>query len=425
MDNKNLKNDNWETITRGANEILPAGELQKKLVGKKPLRIKVGFDPTSPDLHLGHMVLMEKMRHFQELGHQVIFLIGDWTAAIGDPTGRDSTRPSLSPEQIKDNAATYAAQAFKILCPEKTEVRYNSEWYNQMAAADLIRLASCHTVSRMLERDDFSKRHKAGTPIAIHEFLYPLAQGYDSVVLKADVELGGNDQKFNLLLGRELQKQKNLPQQAILTTPLLEGLDGVRKMSKSLGNHIGINEPAAEIYGKLMSISDNTMWRYYELLSHKNSEEIKKMHTEVSQGCNPVNFKRDLAYEITARFSSVLEAEKAAENFIKLFSQKINPAEIEEYFVPSSDDDKKPPLFYLLKESQLVKSSSDGKRLITQGSVRINDKVIKNPNYKFNENGKFTIRVGRRRFMIFNINNSNCVENALTKKKTVKDEKCR
>ena len=288
---RNTEKD-WDLLARGAEEILPDGELQKKLANGRPLRIKAGFDPTSADLHLGHVVLMQKMRHFQQLGHTVIFLIGDWTAAIGDPSGRDAARPPLSSEQIEKNAETYAAQAFKILSPDKTEVRRNSEWFGKMSAADLVRLAAQHTVARMLERDDFAKRHSGGRPIAIHEFLYPLAQGYDSLMLNADVELGGSDQKFNLLVGRELQRQSGKAPQSILTMPLLEGTDGVRKMSKSFGNHIGVDESAADIYGKMMSVSDALMWRYYELLSAKSGEEIQAMRKDADEGGNPLAHKK-------------------------------------------------------------------------------------------------------------------------------------
>ncbi|MBE8158640.1 MAG: tyrosine--tRNA ligase [Betaproteobacteria bacterium] len=294
--------EDLELLLRGAEETLPAGALQQKLAEGKPLRIKAGFDPTAADLHLGHTVLMQKMRHFQELGHTVIFLVGDFTAAIGDPSGRDSARPPLSAAAIEKNAATYAEQVFKILDKTKTEIRRNSEWFGKMNAADIIRLASKHTVARMLERDDFSKRHKEERPIAVHEFLYPLVQGYDSVALRADVELGGTDQKFNLLVGRELQKLERQNPQCIMTLPLLEGTDGVKKMSKSAGNYIGITEPPAEIYGKIMSVSDSLMWRYYKLLSEKTAVETAALEAAARAGENPIAAKKALARELCARF---------------------------------------------------------------------------------------------------------------------------
>ena len=312
--------DELAYLTRGTEESLPAGELAKKLkksrAQKKPLRVKVGFDPTAPDLHLGHTVLMQKMRHFQDMGHVVIFLVGDFTALIGDPSGRNNARPPLAADEIHKNAATYTEQAFKILCREKTEVRHNSEWLAPLSAADIVRLAARHTVARMLERDDFSKRIKAQKPISIHEFLYPLMQGYDSLALKADVELGGTDQKFNLLVGRELQRQEGLDGQCIMTVPLLEGLDGKLKMSKSNGNYIGVDEAPEEIYGKTMSLSDEMMWRYYELLSDKPAAQITAMHTAAQKDEeNPKVFKQTLAHEFTVRFHGAAAAEHSRKTF--------------------------------------------------------------------------------------------------------------
>ena len=397
---RNTEKD-WDLLARGAEEILPDGELQKKLANGRPLRIKAGFDPTSADLHLGHVVLMQKMRHFQQLGHTVIFLIGDWTAAIGDPSGRDAARPPLSSEQIEKNAETYAAQAFKILSPDKTEVRRNSEWFGKMSAADLVRLAAQHTVARMLERDDFAKRHSGGRPIAIHEFLYPLAQGHDSLMLNADVELGGSDQKFNLLVGRELQRQSGKAPQSILTMPLLEGTDGVRKMSKSFGNHIGVDESAADIYGKMMSVSDALMWRYYELLSAKSGEEIQAMRRDADEGGNPLAHKKTLAMEIASRFGGEKEAAKAAEDFARLFSQKQTPENMPEFVVRPDNEGKMPPLFYLLKEAGLAESSSEARRLILQGAVKIDNEAVDDPQFKLHSGGEFVARVGRRRFVLF------------------------
>ena len=397
---RNTEKD-WDLLARGAEEILPDGELQKKLANGRPLRIKAGFDPTSADLHLGHVVLMQKMRHFQQLGHTVIFLIGDWTAAIGDPSGRDAARPPLSSEQIEKNAETYAAQAFKILSPDKTEVRRNSEWFGKMSAADLVRLAAQHTVARMLERDDFAKRHSGGRPIAIHEFLYPLAQGYDSLMLNADVELGGSDQKFNLLVGRELQRQSGKAPQSILTMPLLEGTDGVRKMSKSFGNHIGVDESAADIYGKMMSVSDALMWRYYELLSAKSGEEIQAMRRDADEGGNPLAHKKTLAAEIASRFGGEKAAAKAAEDFARLFSQKQTPDNMPEFIVRLDSEGKMPPLFYLLKEAGLAESSSEARRLILQGAVKIDNEAVDDPQFKLHSGGEFVARVGRRRFVLF------------------------
>ena len=313
--------ESLRVIKRGCDELLVEEEMVEKLESGRPLRVKAGFDPTAPDLHLGHTVLINKMRQFQELGHQVIFLIGDFTGMIGDPTGKNATRPPLSREQIEDNASTYKDQVFKILDPGKTEIAFNSTWFDRMDAADLIRLAAKHTVARMLERDDFGKRYRSNQPIAIHEFLYPLVQGYDSVALRADIELGGTDQKFNLLVGRELQKHFDQSPQCILTMPLLEGLDGVNKMSKSLGNYVGINEPPDQIFGKLMSISDELMWRYIELLSFEPMSVVEQWKAEVAAGRNPMEIKIAFAKEIVARFHNAAAAEKAHADFERASSR--------------------------------------------------------------------------------------------------------
>ena len=390
--------DSLSLLLRGAEETLPKGALEAKLAQGKPLRIKAGFDPTAADLHLGHTVLMQKMRHFQELGHTVIFLIGDFTAAIGDPSGRDSARPPLSAADINKNAKTYAEQVFKVLDRDKTEIRRNSEWFGKMNAAEMIKLAAKHTVARMLERDDFSKRYAANRPISVHEFLYPLVQGYDSVALRADVELGGTDQKFNLLVGRELQKLENTESQCIMTLPLLEGTDGVRKMSKSAGNYIGITEPPAEIYGKLMSVSDSLMWRYYKLLSAKTAAEITEMENAARAGENPLTAKKALARELCARFCGDAAAQDAAEKFTNMFKRKETPDNIPEYKIAQGADGM-PPLFFALKISGLAESTSAAKRLIAQGAVRIGGRVEKNPDYKFPPGEEWTVQAGKRKFM--------------------------
>ena len=388
-------------LTRGVEECLPVGDLAEKLkksrADKKPLRVKVGFDPTAPDLHLGHTVLMQKMRHFQDMGHEVVFLVGDFTALIGDPSGRNSARPPLSPAEIEKNAATYTEQAFKILNRDSTIIRRNSEWLGAMSAADIVRLTARHTVARMLERDDFSKRMKAQQPISIHEFLYPLMQGYDSLALEADVELGGTDQKFNLLVGRELQRQESMDGQCIMTVPLLEGLDGKMKMSKSVGNHIGVTETAEEIYGKTMSLSDELMWRYYELLSTRSTDEIAAMHSKVEEGSNPKFFKDELAYEFVVRF----HGEDAAKNAADIFNSRVVrgevPDEMPTITVKADADGLSPPLFYLLKTAGLVDSSSDGKRFISQGAVKIDGKkAIAETRLRCGDT--VVVQVGKRRF---------------------------
>lgn len=383
-------------LLRGAEEALPKGALEEKLARGRPLRVKVGFDPTSPDLHLGHTVLMQKMRHFQDAGHTVIFLIGDFTATIGDPSGRDSARPAVSAEEISQNARTYAEQAFKILDRDKTEVRRNSEWFSKMSAADIIRLAARHTVARMLERDDFAKRYAGNKPISVHEFLYPLVQGYDSVALNADVELGGTDQKFNLLVGRELQRQMGEEGQSILTMPILEGTDGVRKMSKSLGNHIGVCDCADDIYGKTMSVSDDMMWRYYQLLSAKSASEIQSMKDAADAGENPLTYKKSLAHELAARFCGKPEADAAAEKFVNVFTKKETPAEMTEHQLAKDKD--MPPLFYVLKDAKLAESSSAARRLIMQGAVKLDGETARDPDLQLQRNRSYTVQAGRRRF---------------------------
>ena len=380
-------------ITRGISELINENELKEKLKQQKPLKIKVGFDPTAPDLHLGHTVLINKMRHFQDLGHEVLFLIGDFTGKIGDPSGKNTTRPPLTTEQVLENAKTYQEQIFKILDANKTQTLFNSTWMNALGADGMIRLASHYTVARILERDDFQKRFKNQTPIAIHEFLYPLCQGYDSVALKADVELGGNDQKFNLIVGRELQKSYGLPPQNILTIPLLEGLDGVNKMSKSLGNYIGISEPPREIFGKVMSISDTLMWRYYELLSFRDLKEIATFKKEVENGRNPKEIKVLLAKELTARFHSAKAAEEAATEFEARFKAGVLPDDMPQITLLLKDGAL---LSQILKNAQLVASTSEAQRMIQQGAVKINgEKVAENVTISESE---IVAQVGKRKF---------------------------
>ncbi len=383
-------------IKRGAEEILLEPELVKKLEEGRPLRIKAGFDPTAPDLHLGHTVLINKLRQFQELGHEIMFLIGDFTGMIGDPTGKNATRPPLSSEDIKANAETYKEQVFKILDPEKTRVMFNSEWMGSFSAADMLQLAARHTVARMLERDDFSKRYKGGQPIAIHEFLYPLVQGYDSVVMEADVELGGTDQKFNLLVGRELQKQYRQTPQVVLTTPLLEGLDGVQKMSKSLNNYIGINEAPNDMFGKLMSVSDDLMWRYFELLSFRPISEIDHFKKEIDEGKNPRDIKFLLALEIVTRFHSEELAQQAQAEFIARFQKGAIPDEIPEITLEAEDGGL--PIGTLLKDSGLTTSTSEAFRMIGQGAVKINGDRVDDRKYLVETGGTYVVQVGKRKF---------------------------
>ena len=388
--------DQLQQLMRGAEEVLPKGDLLEKLRRGKPLRVKTGFDPTAPDLHLGHTVLMQKMRHFQEHGHCVIFLIGDFTASIGDPSGRDSTRPPLSRDEIEANAATYIGQAFKILDKEKTEVRRNSEWFDSMHATDLIKLAARHTVARMLERNDFEKRYRNNQSISIHEFLYPLVQGYDSVMLNADVELGGTDQKFNLLVGRDLQRQNGDDGQCVLTMPLLEGLDGEKKMSKSLANHIGVDENPNDIYGKIMSVSDTLMWRYYDLLSAESTDAVQTFRADADT--NPMQYKRRLAAELTARFHGEAAAAAAAEHFSRLVMDGKTPTEIKTVVIQADDDGVTAPLFYLLKATGLANTSSDGRRLIEQGAVKLDGMVEKEANRTLQRGDNIVVQSGKRRF---------------------------
>jgi tyrosyl-tRNA synthetase len=385
-----------ELISRGTEEVLIEEELKKKLDSGKRLNIKAGFDPTAPDLHLGHTVLINKLRQFQTLGHQIIFLIGDFTGMIGDPSGKSATRPPLSTEEVKENAKTYQEQIFKILDPDLTKVVFNSSWMNKMNAADLIRLTSHHTVARMLERDDFDKRYKSNQPISIHEFLYPLIQGYDSIALDADVELGGTDQKFNLLVGRQLQEVHGKSPQVVITMPILEGLDGSQKMSKSLGNYIGIDEPAKEMFGKIMSISDTLMWRYFELLSFKDLGEIEQYKKQVETGTNPRDIKFDLAEEIITRFHNSKSAQDAKNDFVKRFSNNAIPDVIDEIEIKVSD--KGVVFANLLKEIKLVSSTSDAHRMIKQAAVKIDGERVDDGKQILQEGFSAVIQVGKRKF---------------------------
>ena len=382
-------------IRRGADEIILEDELRKKLDRGAPLRVKTGFDPTAPDLHLGHTVLINKMRHFQELGHHVMFLIGDFTGLIGDPSGRDVTRKPLTPEQLAENAETYKQQVYKILDPDKTEICFNSEWGNALGSAGMIKLASRYTVARMLERDDFKKRYAGNQSISIHEFLYPLMQGYDSVVMRADVELGGTDQKFNLLVGRELQKEDGQEPQIALTMPILEGLDGKKKMSKTLDNYVGIDEPANEMFGKLMSISDELMWRYYELLSFRSLDDVRRLRQEVEEGANPRQVKVELAQEIVTRFHDGQAAKQAEDEFNARFRQGKMPSEIETRQVQVDDDAI--PIAVLLKKSGLVASTTDGIRMLKQGAVRIDSQRVEDGALEVPVGSTQIIQVGKRR----------------------------
>jgi tyrosyl-tRNA synthetase len=383
-----------EQIKQGCSEILVEEELRTKLAANRPLRIKAGFDPTAPDLHLGHTVLLNKLRQFQQLGHQILFLIGDFTGMIGDPTGKNVTRQPLSPEQVIENARSYQEQIYKILDPDTTQICFNSEWMNKMSASDLIKLAAKHTVARMLERDDFHKRYTNGQAIAIHEFLYPLIQGYDSVMLKADVELGGTDQKFNLLVGRELQKSEGQTPQVVLMMPILEGLDGVQKMSKSLNNYVGIDEPANDMFGKLMSISDTLMWRYIDLLSFKTPAEIRNWKQSVDDGANPRDIKVEFAKEIVERFHSRAAAEDAYEQFVARFKQGQMPSDMPEITLTA----KEIPIANLLKEAGLTPSTSDAMRMIKQGAVKIDGERVSDRNLKISSNSEHVYQVGKRRF---------------------------
>ena len=383
-------------IKRGVHELLLEDELKQKLSLGKPLRIKAGFDPTAPDLHLGHTVLINKLRQFQDLGHEVMFLIGDFTGMIGDPTGKSVTRPPLTRDEVIENARTYEQQIFKILDPEKTLVMFNSSWMGEMGAAQMIQLAATHTVARMLERDDFDKRYKGGQPIAIHEFLYPLIQGYDSVAMRADVELGGTDQKFNLLMGRELQKHFGQSPQVVLTMPILEGLDGVQKMSKSLGNYIGVADSPTDMFGKIMSISDDLMWRYFELLSFKGNQEISSYKQAIEQGGNPRDVKFELAKEIVARFHDAGQAQKAQEDFVARFQKGAVPDEIEQIELQAESETLS--LANILKQAGLTGSTSESLRMIQQGAVRIDGEKVENKGLALPKGNQYVIQVGKRKF---------------------------
>lgn len=388
-------NDTLKIIERGVEDLLPKEELIKKLSENRPLKIKLGMDPTAPDLHLGHTVVINKMRQLQDLGHRIQFLIGDFTAMIGDPTGKSVTRPPLSEEEIKENARTYQDQVFKILDSDKTEILFNSYWMQKLSSADMIRLAAQYNVARMLERDDFNKRYKSGQSIAVHEFLYPLVQGYDSVAMKTDIELGGTDQKFNLLVGRELQKAYGQAQQVILTMPILEGLDGVQKMSKSLGNYIGISDSPSDMFGKIMSISDTLMWRYFELLSFKSLTDIEQLKQSVESGANPRDVKFELAMEIIERFHDKTAAIAARDEFVARFQKGQMPDDIAEVNVKV---DGNAPIAWVLKEAGLVASTAEGNRMIKQGAVKIAGEKLEDAQQKLSVPFSEVVQVGKRRF---------------------------
>ena len=394
------KKEALEIIKRGADEILIESELIEKLKKEKPLKIKAGFDPTAPDLHMGHAVLLNKLRQFQDLGHEVYFLIGDFTGMIGDPTGKNVTRPPLTEENVKENAKTYSEQVFKILDQSKTQIVFNSKWLNDLGASGVVKLASTHTVARMLERDDFAKRYKSNQPISIHEFLYPLLQGYDSVALNADIEIGGTDQKFNLLMGRELQKNSGQTPQCILTMPLLEGLDGIQKMSKSSNNYIGINEPPEIVFAKLLSLSDELMWRYIDLISLMSSDQIKLWKKRVKDGENPKNIKVEFAKEIVGRLHNE-QAAKEAENNFNLRAKGEVPKDIEEHFLTHVDSDGV-NIPQLLKKINLVSSTSEAHRLIKGGGIKINGDKVDKSNFIISKGKSFTIQVGKRKFAKIN-----------------------
>jgi tyrosyl-tRNA synthetase len=388
--------DQIAELSRGTDEVLPGDGLEAKLKQDRPLVVKAGFDPTAPDLHVGHTVLINKMRQFQDLGHEVVFLIGDFTGMIGDPSGKNATRPPLSPEEIRVNAETYEAQIFKILDEKKTRVEFNSTWMSKVGSAGMIQLAARHTVARMLERDDFKKRYENGQPISIHEFLYPLVQGYDSVALKADVELGGTDQKFNLLVGRQLQQDYGMEPQVVMTTPLLEGLDGVQKMSKSLNNYIGITEPPGEMFGKIMKISDELMWRYYEVLSFRTLDDIASLKQRVDDGMNPRDAKFELGIEIVARFHDAQAAEAAKQEFISRFQQGEMPDEIPERTLQSQDGQL--GIAHLLRDAGLVSSTSEAFRMIKQGAVRIDGEKVEDRALTIDAGSTNIYQVGKRKF---------------------------
>jgi tyrosyl-tRNA synthetase len=392
-----------EIIKQGADEIIGENDLIEKLKQGKKLTVKVGFDPTAPDLHLGHTVVLRKMRQFQDLGHKVIFLIGDFTGKIGDPSGKNKTRPPLTDKEIKENANTYAEQVFNVLDKDKTVVDFNSRWGDQMTAADMIKLSAQSTVARMIERDDFSKRYKNNQPISIHEFLYPLMQGQDSVELEADVELGGTDQKFNLLVGRDLQKNQGMSPQTIITLPLLEGLDGIKKMSKSENNYIGITEDADQIFGKTMSIPDEIMFKWFDLLSLQSTDEIEKIKKSVDEGGNPRDAKIVLALELTKRFTSEKEAETAKENFFKKFAKNELPSDIEEKTVKHKGDY---PLPNLLKDIDFASSTSEALRLITQGAVKVDQIKVDSKDLRIEPNTKKLIQVGKKKVIYVTVQES-------------------
>lgn len=384
-------------IKRGTDEILTEADLKKKLDSGKQLVIKAGFDPTAPDLHLGHTVLLNKLRHFQELGHKVIFLIGDFTGQIGDPSGKNKTRPTLDAKELAENSKTYQKQVFKILKKELTEVRFNSEWCNDLGASGLIELASKYNVARMLERDDFNKRYNANQSIAVHEFLYPLIQGYDSVVLEADVECGGTDQKFNLLVGRELQRSYDQDPQVVLTVPILEGLDGTNKMSKSLNNYIGVDEAPDEMFGKIMSISDDLMWRWFELLSFISEKEIASLKNEMDSGKNPRDIKFILAEELVNRFHADGDGEACKEAFLQRFQKGLMPEDIPGISIDIDGDSM--PLVNLLKNTEMVASTSEAARLIKQGGVKIDSKKVEDPKLEIKKGSEAIYQVGKRKFL--------------------------
>ena len=388
-----MSKESLELLTRGTEEIIPEDSFLEQIKSNRKLRVKAGFDPTSPDLHLGHTVLLNKMKIFQDLGHEVIFLIGDFTGLVGDPSGVNETRPVLTQDQLDKNAETYKEQVFKILDPKKTEIRFNSEWMNQVDPSEFIKMLSSYTVARMLERDDFSKRYKSQQPISIHEFLYPILQGFDSVKLEADVELGGTDQKFNLLLGREVQKHYGCNQQSIMTVPLLEGLDGVKKMSKSLGNYVALEDSPDEMFGKIMSISDDLMWRYFSLLSFKSSAEISNLKKEVKEGVNPRDVKFLLAEEIVERFNTDWGS-KSKVNFINRFQKGNISQELDEINFEISEDSEL--LTRVLKQSELLKSTSDAIRMIKQGAIKVNDERVSDPKFTLKKGSSNLVLVGKK-----------------------------
>ena len=395
--------ENLNLIKRGIDELISEEELLAKLKSKKQLVVKAGFDPTAPDLHLGHTVLINKLRHFQQLGHQIIFLIGDFTGMIGDPSGKNKTRPALDESEIKENAKSYEKQVFKILDPKLTHVRFNSEWSNKLGAEGIIKLASQYNLARMLERDDFSKRYKSNQTIALHEFLYPLIQANDSIALKADIELGGTDQKFNLLVGRELQRAFGQEPQVVITVPILEGLDGKNKMSKSLDNYVGIDEAPNEMFGKIMSISDELMWRWFDLLSFKTTDEIAELKADQTNGRNPRDIKIELAKELISRFHDEESADLAETNFINQFQKKNIPDDIEEASLVLSEGSI--PLANLLKDCEMTSSTSEAIRMIKQGAVRIDEKKITDTKYKISSGTSAVYQVGKRKFKKITLQN--------------------